>query len=165
MSSPLDDAIAQVAAAQVAYDIANTNRYNAQMLSESAANALGLAKTNYETALAEHVASINTPEVVAAAKAATSTVTDLLLVERNAGIKGGAIFVKANPMASQNEVVAAWTDAAKAATNLPALLQDPHVLFMLYGANLKEKGYIPDPTWDSVVAWIINTPLEFILSL
>ena len=93
-----------------------------------------------------------------------SSVSSLLLAERNAGIQGAAEFIKANPEGTQEQVIEAWTTSAKAATNLPALLQDPNVLFMLYATNLQQMGAITDTTWASVLNWIIATPLEVILA-
>lgn len=93
-----------------------------------------------------------------------SSVSALLLAERNAGIQGAATFIQTNHEATQEQVIAAWTTSAKAVTNLPALLQDPNVLFMLYATNLQQMGAITDTTWASVQAWIIATPLEVILA-
>ena len=45
----------------------------------------------------------------------------------------------------------------------PEYMREDYIKY--YAANLKTDGYIPDTTWDSVQTWIVNTPLEFILSL
>jgi len=163
--SALDDAIATLAAAKVTFDTANTARYNAQMASDAAATALSQAQTNFNSVLENALAAINTPEVVATAQISHSSVTALLLAERNAGIQGAATYIQANPTTeTQAGALAAWTSAALAATNLPALLQDPNVLFTLYATNLVNMKVIPDTSWASIVAWIVATPLATILA-
>ena len=163
--SALDDAITQLASARLAYDTANTARYNAQVTADNAATALAAAQTNFDSVLANQLASINTPDVVAAAQNTGSPVSALLVTERNAGIQGAATLIKSNPACTTEEVAVVWTAAALAATKLPALLQDPNVLFSLYGTNLVNMKLIPDASWESIKQWVIATPIEAILAM
>ena len=88
---PLDQLIADVAAARAAYDAANTARYNAQMAEDAAGVAVGDAQKALDDASAAEVANINTAEVLAAAKdAAISAISAApVQVELGAPIKVG----------------------------------------------------------------------------
>ena len=87
-----------------------------------------------------------------------STVTQLLLTERDAGITAAITYIQANPSCALADAVTAWTTAALAATGLPSLLQDPNLLCTLYAGNLAKEGALPDTTWTSLAAWIVATP-------
>ena len=136
-------------AASAALDTANTARLNALQTLQTAQSA-------YDTAVAQGIQSGTVGTI--------SSVTALLVTERNAGIQGAATCLKANPSAAEADVMAAWTASGIAATSLPALLQDPTLLFSLYSQNLHAAGAIPDTTWASVAAWVVATPIEQILA-
>ena len=93
-----------------------------------------------------------------------SSVTLLEVAERNSGIQGASEYVKLNPTCAQEDAIAAWTSAATTSTGLPALIQDPNLLFILYTTNLQSAGIIPDKTWESLRSWIITTPIQEILA-
>ena len=135
--------------ASAALDTANTTRL-------TALQAMQAAQAAYDTAVAQGIQS-GTVGII-------SSVTALLVTERNAGIQGAATCLKANPSATEADVMAAWAASGTAATSLPALLQDPTLLFSLYSQNLHTAGAIPDTTWASVAAWIVATPVAQILA-
>jgi len=89
--SAIDDAVAALAAARAAYDAANTARYNAQMAETDAGAALGDAQAALDSAIADQVATINTAEVLSAAKdAAVAAISAApVQVELGAPIKVG----------------------------------------------------------------------------
>jgi hypothetical protein len=147
---------AAVDAAQVASDAAQSALTSAQLNRNAAASAYGAALNTYNAAVAAGVQAGTVGEI--------SSVTALLLAERNAGIQAAASFIQANPTATQAQAITAWTTAALAATTLPALLQDPTQLFGIYALNLHNTGAIPDTTWASFAAWVVATPLATILA-
>ena len=121
-----------------------------------AKQAVDAAQQTYDNALQESIAQGTLGTI--------SSVTSLLVAERNAGIQAAATLIQANPTTTLEQALAAWTTAATAITTLPTLLQDPNLLFTLYAQNLNQAGAIPDTTWASVAAWIVATPLSEIMA-
>jgi hypothetical protein len=141
---------------QTILNTAETAMNLADQAHSEAIQAYNLALANYNTALTQGIQSGTVGSI--------SSVTTLLLTERNAGIQSVATFLKANPTATQAQVIANWTGAATVATGLPSLLQDPTQLCNIYTNNLHQLGAIPDTTWQSFINWIIATPIEEILA-
>jgi hypothetical protein len=94
-----------------------------------------------------------------------SSVDLLLRTERFAGKSAAVDYVKANPECTEAEAIAAWKDAAKAATGLPGVIQSPAALGALYRQNLMQAGMIRESTWEAQRAWILATPAETVLGL
>ena len=121
-----------------------------------AKQAVDAAQQTYDNALQDSIA--------AGTLGTISSVTSLLVAERNAGIQAAATLIQTTPTTTLEQALAAWTTAATTATTLPSLLQDPNLLFNLYAQNLHQAGAIPDTTWESMATWIVATPLAEILA-
>ena len=135
---------------QTALTTATTAFTAAQAAAVTAQQAVYEAQVALDTAIAQGLQS--------GAVGTLSSVTQILLTERDAGITAAIAYVQANPSCAQADAVAAWTTAALAATSLPSLLQDPNALCAIYAGNLAKEGAIPDTTWASLAAWIVATP-------
>lgn len=94
-----------------------------------------------------------------------SSVDLLLRTERFAGKAASVDYVKANPECAESDAIAAWDEAAKAATGLPLVIQGPGALGALYRQNLMQAGLIQEPTWEAQRAWILATPAETVMGL
>lgn len=97
---------------------------------------------------------------------AKSSVTQLIESERFAAKDATILYVKANPACTEEEAAAAWNAAALADhPNFPHVIQDPLTMATLYRANLARAGLIPDTSWESHRAWILNTDRAVIEAL
>ena len=141
---------------QTTMNNAQTAMITADQVHVDAINAYNTAASVYQDALQESIAQGTLGTI--------SSVTSLLVAERNAGIQAAATLIQTTPTTTLEQALAAWTTAATTATTLPSLLQDPNLLFNLYAQNLHQAGAIPDTTWASVAAWIVATPLSEIMA-
>ena len=141
---------------QTTMNNAQTAMITADQVHVDAINAYNTAASVYQDALQESIAQGTLGTI--------SSVTSLLVAERNAGIQAAATLIQTTPTTTLEQALAAWTTAATTATTLPTLLQDPNLLFTLYAQNLNQAGAIPDTTWASVAAWIVATPLSEIMA-
>lgn len=92
-----------------------------------------------------------------------SSVDQLLRTERFAGKSAAVDFVKANPECLKADAIAAWEEAAKAATGLPLVIQSPAALGALYRQQLLANGLIQADTWEEQRAWIVATDKAVIM--
>ena len=141
---------------QTTMNNAQTAMITADQVHVDAINAYNTAASVYQDALQESIAQGPLGTI--------SSVTSLLVAERNAGIQAAATLIQTTPTTTLEQALAAWTTAATTATTLPSLLQDPNLLFNLYAQNLHQAGAIPDTTWASVAAWIVATPITEIMA-
>ena len=141
---------------QTTMNNAQTAMITADQVHVDAINAYNTAASVYQDALQESIAQGTLGTI--------SSVTSLLVAERNAGIQAAATLIQTTPTTTLEQALAAWTTAATTATTLPSLLQDPNLLFNLYAQNLHQAGAIPDTTWESMATWIVATPLAEILA-
>ena len=141
---------------QTTMNNAQTAMITADQVHVDAINAYNTAASVYQDALQESIAQGTLGTI--------SSVTSLLVAERNAGIQAAATLIQTTPTTTLEQALAAWTTAATTATTLPTLLQDPNLLFNLYAQNLHQAGAIPDTTWESMATWIVATPLAEILA-
>jgi hypothetical protein len=87
-----------------------------------------------------------------------SVITQLVEAERFAAKDAAIVFVQANPTCSEADAAAAWNAAALAShPDFEHVIQDGLVMSALYRANLLKAGLIPDDTWESHRAFILNT--------
>ena len=87
-----------------------------------------------------------------------SSVTQLVEAERFAAKDAAIDYIKANPECTEDEAAQAWNDAALAShPNFPLVIQDGKVMSMLYRLNLVKAGLIPDNSWESHRAFVLNT--------
>ena len=141
---------------QTTMNNAQTAMITADQVHVDAINAYNTAASVYQDALQESIAQGTLGTI--------SSVTSLLVAERNAGIQAAATLIQTTPTTTLEQALAAWTTAATTATTLPSLLQDPNLLFNLYAQNLHQAGAIPDTTWESMATWIVATPITEIMA-
>lgn len=94
-----------------------------------------------------------------------SDITQILLNERQAGKRGAWEAVQANPECLEAEAIAAWEEAAKAATGLPGVIQSAAALGALYRQQMLANGLIQADTWEEQRAWILATAKDVVLGL
>lgn len=87
-----------------------------------------------------------------------SIITQLVEAERFAAKDAAIDYVKSNPDCSEEDAAAAWNAAALAShPEFAHVIQDGLVMSALYRANLLRASLIPDDTWESHRALILNT--------
>lgn len=95
-----------------------------------------------------------------------SIITQLVESERFAAKSATIDFVKTNPECTEDEAAQAWNEAALAShPEFRHVIQDGLVMSALYRANLVKGGKIPDTTWESHRAFILNTVKSTLESL
>lgn len=87
-----------------------------------------------------------------------SIITQMVETERFAAKDAAIDYIKANPTCSEADAAAAWNNAALAShPEFTQVIQDGLVMSALYRVNLVKANLIPDNTWESHRAFIINT--------
>lgn len=87
-----------------------------------------------------------------------SIITQMVETERFAAKDAVIDYIKANPECSEADAVTAWDTAALAShPEFPQVVQPALVMSALYRANLLKANLIPDDTWESHRAFILNT--------
>jgi hypothetical protein len=95
-----------------------------------------------------------------------SIITQLVETERFAAKDASIDFIKANPNCTEEEAAEAWNTAALAShPEFPKVIQDALVMSALYRVNLLKANLIPDDTWESHRAFILNTDKTVIESM
>lgn len=87
-----------------------------------------------------------------------SIITQMVELERFAAKDAVIDYVKANPECTEDDAAQAWDAAALAShPDFAQVIQPALVMSALYRANLVKASLIPDDTWESHRAFIINT--------
>jgi TolA-binding protein len=95
-----------------------------------------------------------------------SVITQLIETERFAAKDAAIDYVKANPACTEADAAQAWDTAALAShPDFTSVIQSGLVMSALYRANLLKAAMIPDDTWESHRAFILNTDKATLESL
>jgi hypothetical protein len=151
--------MSDIATAQQAVDAAQTEAQAAYQAWQDAQGRVQAAQYVLDQAKTELSAQIQAGQA-----GAYSSIDQALQKERFAGKAAVIDFLKANPGATEDQAVAAWTPAAIAATGLPACIVPPANYLDLFTSDLHNQGLIPDLTWGSLVAWVVATDKETIMA-
>lgn len=94
-----------------------------------------------------------------------SALDQALRLERFAGKSAAIDHVKANPACTEEAVIVAYSEAALAVRDQPFLLQNPDALLRQYAANAASQHFIPDASWPSFRALLLNAPKATLMGM